>query len=358
MMYQYVDQTQKLQRNSVHSSLPHFKKGQVVMGTVEKHISRGLVRTRILNHPFIASTKLSVSVGDNLLLHVTESQPKPHLQVISSKYSDKGHEEQLSGRIQTISQLLKTGFPLSLDSLKNGLFTNGFTTNELSKLVAKHPEFWRKIFWNLTPASHADIQKIQKWYEVGHSLFSNSIVENIHVSGLQNNFQYSASQAEIAISHLQLFNPINDGVSHLGQLLNAQSANMHFMNSLQWDYGNWIGLFFPFVLHENAGIMAVSYWQPYSELNLPKRLSMIAAFNNGWIIHLNFDYRKTDLAGLIEVNSNNCEKAVNQHLTHLLSDLEHKGFNHTGIRVRKTEKLTVEFSRLLPPVKRTETYAG
>jgi len=359
MTLQYVKKARNVQKSSSGTrSQPLLRRGQVVLGIVQRHLSSGLVQTRILNHLFIASTNLPVSVGDKLLMHVLEAEPKPHLQVISSPSATASSISDFP-ELNSLQNLLERGFPLSLKSLQNGLFAGGLSPKEFAKLISENPGFWQKVFWNLSPASHSDILRIFNWYQEGQNLFNGSNLQKLNSDYLQQNFQFSALQTDLKLAELQIYNPINDGKGSFGNLLNVHAASIHFMNSLVWEYGIWSGLFFPFSMKNQCGLAALSYWQPeIGEENMPRRFSLIAGFNNGWILHVLFDYRKSDVAGNIEVNSRKCEVAVNEFLPDLIADLNLKGFKHTGIRVNYIPKLNIDYSKLLPPVNQSQTYAG
>lgn len=358
MTLQYVKRARNVQKSSSgNRSQPLLRRGQVVLGTVQRHLSSGLIQTKILNHPFIASTKLPVSVGDKLLMHVLEAEPKPHLQVISSPSAASSFND--FPELNSLRNLLERGFPLSLKSLKDGLFAGGFSPKEFAKFITENPGFWQKVFWNLSPASQSDILRIFNWYQEGQNLFNPSHLQKLNSEYLQQNFQFSALQTNLNLAELQIFNPINDGKGYFGNLLNVHTASVHFMNSLVWEYGIWSGLFFPFSIEDQCGLAALSYWQlEVGEENMPRRFSLMAGFNNGWILHALLDYRESDIAGNIEVNSRECEIAANEFLPGMIADFKKKGFDHTGIRVNCIPELKFDYSKLLPPVKQSQTYAG
>jgi hypothetical protein len=299
-----------------------------------------------------------VSVGDKLVMHVIEAEPKPHLRVISSPSAASSSVQDFP-ELNSLQNLLERGFPLSLKSIKEGLFAGGFSPKEFAKLIAENPGFWQRVFWNVSPASQSALQRIFSWFQEGQNLFNPTHLQNLTSEYLRQNFQFSALQTDLNVAELQIFNPINDGKGYFGNLLNVHAASVHFMNSLIWEYGIWSGLFFPLSFNEQCGLAALSYWHPErAEENMPSRFSLIVGFNNGWFLHALFDYRNSDIAGNIEVNSRDCEVAANEFLPGLIADFNLKGFEHTGIRVNYVPELDFNYSKLLPPVKQSQTYAG
>jgi len=358
----------KLQRTSGGTSskgrLPAFRVGQIVRGRVRRILGNGYIRVGIRGQNLVASSEFSVAPEEELLLRVVKLRPRPHLQVLQSMEQSGGTMQQANINSDLLSAFLDRDIPVTYEMLTSaGRDLGPGDLRKFIDLVQRHPEAWRRILWNVSFASGEDLLAFGAWLEQGAALFSASLLARLKalqipakILQLHNDIAQSLSTIQKYVQELSAdgaSTPVVKGMqTHWGQ--------WHLLRNLIWEQGSWYGSFFPFLWENHWGVMAFSYWQP-SQAGAeeePARLSLIAALADGGILQFLLEYRETDLAGAVEVNSGELAMKAEELLPQFRSGLQNKGFSQVGIRVRTIKNMRVDYTQLLPVKQEPLAYAG
>lgn|GEM_PF-4402172 len=351
-----------LQRKAAGSGLPRFKTGQLVRGTVIKILGEGMIRARIRGHDLIASTSVTVSSGEDLLLRVVKTHPRPHLQVMDSLDGSTRFSGKMAQLIQT---LLEQEIPIT-DNMVRMLSTADAdrTITQLMQQVREHASFWRRFLWLADPQSKDQIQAVLAWLNTGKEIFSPAFLDQLAGEiGLRANLQ-TVTDPMRALGELprliHLITGNTDIASRVRHSLELHWQQWHFIRGLMWESGRWLGTYFPFWWQNANGVAALTYWQAGEKASdeEPARLSILMACRNGWTMHFLLDYRMKDLAGAIEVNRADLAQLVQNLLPEFYRQLRNNGYTQAGVRVNLVEDLAVDYARLFTSNNIQQTYAG
>lgn len=349
-------------KRTATSRLPRLKTGQLVRGTVKKILGEGIIRARIRGHDLIASTSVTVSSGEDLLLRVLKTQPRPHLQVMDSLDGSSHFSGKMDQLIQT---LLDQEIPITDDMLRMLSEQEADRTIiRLMQQIQEHSSFWRKFLWVADPQSKDQIQSVMAWLDTGRKVFSPSFLNTLAEEvGLRSNLQVVTDPTRVVDDLPRLMQSIignTDIASHLRQSLELHWSQWQFIQGLMWENGQWLGTFFPFWWQEESGMAALTCWQPgkHGEDEEPARLSVLMACRNGWTMQFLLDYRMKDLAGAIEVNRADLAQLVQNLLPEFYRRLRKNGYTQAGVRVNLVEELAVDYARLFDSNNIQQTYAG
>ncbi len=346
-------------------SLPAFRVGQLVRGKVHRILGNGYLQVGIKGQNLVASSDFSVAVEEELLLRVVKLRPRPHLQVLRSMEKSGGHTEKGNADSDLLGTLLDRDIPVTDDMLK--YFGTDLGTGDLrkfSELVRRYPEAWRRILRSASFASGKDLLAFGAWLDLGAELFSTTFLSRLNALPLPANTLRLQNDVTKMLSTLQRYfqeMPADGAIpTQLVKSMQTHWMQWHLLRNAVWEQGTWSGAFLPFLWEEQCGVMAFSYWKPdpeYPEAE-PARLSLISALANGWILQFLLEYRETDLAGAIDVNSGELAVKAEDLLPKFRHGLQSKGYSQVGLRVRTARNLRVDYAQLLPVEQEPLTYAG
>lgn len=353
----------RIHHNGPSSALPKFKTGQLVRGTVQKILGEGMIQARIRGHTLIASTSsVTVSAGEDLLLRVLQTQPRPHLQVMNSLSSSLEYSGNMA---QLVKTLLDLRIPVTYEML-NALTKDGSarTVLHLLQRFQENPRFWRRFLWASSLEKTSQIQSVISWLDSGAEIFSQEFLSGLTGEmtdlGLFQSFPDFIRGLKKIPRQLQLLSDKGVLSPQVVEILTLHWGQWHSIQELLRHNARWFGTFFPFWWQNENGIAALSFWR--SEVTTqdkePARLSILMACRNGWVMQFLLDYRVTDLAGAIEVNQPDLARLIQDLLPGFHRRLQEQGYTQIGVRVNVVEDLEVDYAQLFPPDNAPQTYAG
>ena len=331
-----------------------LKVGQFVAGTVQKVLGNNRILTQIQGQSLVASSQISVNVGETLLMQVSAVRPKPKLRVIDQlKKIDTRGKKSANRLFQHFSDL---DIPVS-PSLFDFLFGAEAERAEVEKVLKafqRAPKFWRRVLWHTTFNSFSQMQQLIESVNADGHFFSTEFIQQ-YFSAFPAKFRLS-SFGDL-VSFLQNFTGQS---GYAGFNYTGSGTIWKVLQSLYWNSGYWMGDMFPLHFGQEKGVAAFSFWTPEEsgEFELPVRLTILGAFINDWQLHAVAEFRQHDLAGVIDVNNSDFGNRLNEHIPKARKKLHDHGFSNVHIRVHYIEGMNLKPELLLPPVQSNNSYTG
>lgn len=331
-----------------------FKVGQYVTGTVRRILGNNRILTQIQGQSLVASSQISVNVGETLLMQVSSVRPKPKLRVVNQlKKVDVRGKGQPGKFFQQVSDL---EIPVS-PSLFDALFGGEVDKSEIEQILnalKRAPEFWRRLLWHSTFSAKSQLQHLAQFIHEGKNILSPAGIQQV----------LNAFSPEIQVnSFTTLLNFLQNSSGQLSQSVPGIADRINIwqvLQSLYWESGFWVGDMFPLRYGKESGVAAFSFWKPEQsgEFEMPIRLTILGAFRNDWQLHAVVEFRQQDLAGVIDVNSPDLGDRFTAHIPDSREKLRAHGFTNVHIRVNYITGMNLKLKHILPPVNTMSSYAG
>jgi len=345
-----------------NQKLSSLKVGQLVKGTVKRHMGSGLILTRMKGQTLLASTNLGVRVGDELLLKVKRLRPKPKLQVLEI-LSSATSSGKLTGTHKAFQQLWSKELPITA-GLWNALMQSGENrgNTELIRVMQDQPDLWRRLLWNIAFNSTRTAGEAHQWVKNAPKIFTVQMIGQIHHhfaaphSGPVDVNTLSRAIARFA----EWCRGLDPAAAAWKGLLKAHHLRWRTMRLLEWEGGYWYGGLFPSRYGDLPALNALSVWTPVGERSpeRPKRLALLALFRNEWILHGVVEYRKQDVVGTLDVNSPEFEAALESETEQFRSALSGHGYRDINLWVHCDPSIGITYEGLIPEGPKTLQYVG
>jgi len=352
-------------KQAAKNKLPAFKPGQIVQGRVNKILGKGYIQAHIHGRNLIASSEISVSIDEQLLFRVIKLKPKPHLQVMQSLDRSITSGSIFASDNKLLKTLLKYDLPITQEMIRMLQDNVGKNTiRKLINLIQENPVAWRRFLWNTSHQTADQLIQFGQWLDSGTKMLSGQFIRELAVQQLPEQILQLKSNLPAMMKAIGQFLRDSGGENLLGTNV-LQQLEGHWMQWLSlrkasWNGGAWSGSYLPFLWEGEHGVLAFSHWKPRDNTEdvSPSRLSLISAFENGWVLQFLLEYREKDIAGAIDANENRLTLTVQELLSSFRQDLRKCGFSQIGVRVNTVRDLTVNYAQLLPAEHESLAYAG
>lgn len=341
-------------------NFPPLKQGQLVRGTVKRHAGNGMILTEIKGRTLLASSTVSVRVGDELILKVRQLRPKPQLQVVEA-LNNHGDSGRFSGLDQAFQFFWEEDLPITDALWKMTLNKDRQNwTKQFLADVQRQTEVWRRFLWNISFRTPDEVKLVQDWLSEVRRIFAPEVVERI-VSGYFGGgvpYDASGSLAGIIADFTSWIRNLNGTESSWARALVAHEGHWQRIRSLHWERSQWYGGLMPFLFSDMEGLAATSIWNPAAaeSLERPARLAFLACFKNGWTLHGLIEYRTKDVVGTIDVNSSVLKTRLEEQTGGFYRELSGKGYQDTFLRVEYDPAIAVDYRHLIPEKPTTQEY--
>ncbi|MCF7802864.1 MAG: hypothetical protein K9N46_07280 [Candidatus Marinimicrobia bacterium] len=324
--------------------------GQFVSGTVNRHLGKNQVMTTIQGKPIIASSQISVNVGEQLLMQVKSVRPKPRLKVVQQIKSEKrssAGEKKLKTVLETFQRYNLPVTPAVYSALLGERQRHGGFSRLLDSFEAA-PDIWRRLLWNASLPGKPALSAVVEWIEQTQIVFSPEWIRN-HFHEFFSGYQIQSFNEMIQAVHSLYNSNLSAGENTSG----GMSQYLHLWEqllSIGWDTGYWIGGLLPFAYGEYSGLAGFGLWNPDRSdgRNTPTQLTLLGVLTDGRCFHVVLEFREDELAGVIDCNSQSLQQAFEENLPVFRTALQSEGFRTVHVRCNYIYNFSIDPAIIFP----------